>query len=269
MPSRPVTPDSVGPEILLHLEGTIPRALRAEGTARLGAVAEKLSQYYRALAICLLADDLDVDQFFTWLLHSPLTWRHYLVSVGSKGEPEYLAASKVDPLLDAMAARQWKLAARLASLTSPTWMEGIEYEDDFYYGDFLRRIATDNQAGVEALLLRWQKVLEGNPDPRLDVARSFHERDASAFEQALRDLLEATEKKAMELSDPIGGTPSASDPPFMANRWISIEGLAWLAAAERAGIPVEFDLERCPRAVRTDQYAAFSPRGYPNQGLEG
>jgi hypothetical protein len=270
MPSRPVTPESLGPEILLHLEGTIPRAERNEGTAELGPIAEKLTEYYRALAICLLSDDLDVDGFFVWLLHAPVTWRHYLVSVGSKGlgEPEYLAASKVDPLLDAMAARQWKLAARLASLSSPTWLEGVEYEDDFCYGDFLRRVVTGAGTGMEGLLDRWQKVLEGGADPRLEVARAFHARDAAAFEEALRGLLDATEKKAMEMSDPISGTPRASDPPFMPNRWVSIEGLALLAAAERAGIPVDFELERCPRAARTGEYAAFQPRGYPNQGLD-
>jgi hypothetical protein len=268
MPSRPVTPESLGPEILLHLEGTIARAERNEGTAKLGPIAEKLSVYYRALAICVLSDELDVDGFFVWLLHAPVTWRHYLVSVGSKGlgEPEYLAASKVDPLLDAMAARQWKLAARLAALSSPTWLEGLEYEDDFCYGDFLRRVVTGND-GMADLLDRWGEVLEGGADPRLEVARAFHARDAAAFEQALRDLLEATEKKAMEMSDPLSGTPRASDPPFMPNRWISIEGLALLAAAERAGIPVDFELERCPRAVRSDQYAAYRPRGYPNQPL--
>jgi hypothetical protein len=54
----------------------------------------------------------------------------------------------------------------------------------------------------------------------------------------------------------------------MPNRWISVEGLAWLAAAERAGIPTDFELERCPRAARTGDYAAYSPRGYPNQNLD-
>jgi hypothetical protein len=270
MPSRPITPESLGPEILLHLEGTIPRAERSEGTAMLGPAAEKLTQYYRALAICVLADDLDVDGFFVWLLHSPLTWRHYLVSVGSKGvgDPRYLAASNVGPLLDAMAARQWKLAVRLGSLSSPTWLQGTEYEDDFCYGDFLRRVASESSAGLEALFLRWQKALEGGADPRLEVARAYHARDAAAFEEALRGLLEANEQRAMEMSDPINGTPVASDPPFMPNRWISIEGLALLAAAERAGIPVDFELEHCPRAVRTSQYAAFTSRGYPNQGLD-
>jgi hypothetical protein len=270
MPSRPITPESVGPEILLHLEGTIPRAERAEGTEKLGPIAEKLSQYYRALAICVLADDLDVDGFFVWLLHSPLTWRHYLVSVGGKGlgDPRYLAASNVAPLLDAMAARQWKLAARLASFSSPTWLEGIEYEDDFCYGDFLRRVAGESASGMEALFDRWEKALEGGADPRLEVARAYQAREAAAFEEALRALLEANEKKAMEMSDPITGTPVASDPPFMPNRWISIEGLALLAAAERAGIPVEFEVEHCPRAARTSHYAAFAPRGYPNQGVD-
>jgi hypothetical protein len=265
MPSRPITPESLGPEIIISIEGSIAQAKRAEGSARLGPIAERLSQLYRALAICLLADETDPDGFFHWLVHSPLVWRHYLITVGTKGlgDLKAMGASNVDPVLDAMAARQWKLAAHIAGLLSPNWLEGQEYEDDYCYGDFLRRLVTGTETGMADLLSRWRDALEGGDDPRLAIAQAIHARSSDDFEPALRSLLEATDKRTMAMSDPITGSPLASDCAFFPNRWVSIEGLALLAAAERAGIRVDFEADHCPRIVRTGIYAAFSKLGYP------
>ena len=131
MPSRPVSPDSVAPDLVLAVEGLISDARRNEGTTVLGPIAAELGEHYRALAICVLADDAEVDLFFHWLLHSPVLRVHCLETVGSlpTSEPKERAASNAAPLLNAMAARQWKLAARIANLISIDWLEGEEYEE--------------------------------------------------------------------------------------------------------------------------------------------
>lgn len=271
MATRPTTPETLGPELVMHLGDLIPRAEAAEGTAALGEFAEELSIHYRAFGICVLADEADADVFFQWLIHSALTRRHYLATVGARGlgEPRYLRASFVDPLLDAVAARQWKLAGDIGRLSAPDWLEGQEYEDDFCYGDFLRKVVAQSEAGpIVDLLARWRRVLEGGGDPRLNVAEAFVAKDAGEFEVALRSLLQANERKAMEMADPTGGSILSSDYPFFPNRWVSVEGLALLAAAERAGIPVDFDLEACPRVARVAMSTPFRPRTYPNQGLD-
>jgi hypothetical protein len=268
-PTRPVTPDSLGPELVAFVNALIAQAERSQGSAALGEVTDELCRHYRALAICIMGDDGDVDGFFHWLLHSPLARRHYLTTVASRGlgEPKHSCSSFVDPVLDAMAARQWGLAADIVRLTSAEWLEGEEYEDDFCYGDFLRKIVTQSEGELDALLGRWRKAVEGANDPRLRVAEAFRDRDAGELQVTLGSLLRATEAHAQEMADPSTGSVFADDYPFFPNRWISIEGMALLAAAERAGIPVDYELATCPRAARTASYAPFRPRAYPNQGL--
>lgn len=268
MAIRPSTPTILGPAIADHLADLIPRAQAAEGKAELGAYAEEICIHYRALGICVLSDEADPTVFFQWLIHSGLTWRHYLSTVGAKGEPRFLRASFVDPVLDAMAAHQWKLAADIAKRSAQEWLEGQEYEDDFCYGDFLRRVCTGGEAGMAKLLSRWEGVLEGAIDRRLSVAQAFAAKDADAFEESLRSLLEESERQAMEMADPEGGSVLSSDYPFFPNRWISVEGLAWLAAAERHGLTAAYDLEGCPRIARSPGKLTFRPVAYPMKNLD-
>ena len=269
MATRPTTPETLGPDLILHLDDVIPRAEESEGKPELGEWAEDISAHYRAVGICILANDADAEGCFSWLISSGLTRRHFLETVGASGaaEPQHMRISYVDPLLDAMAARQWKLAADIGRLSAPDWMEGVEYEDDFCYGEFLRRISGSPERDLQPLLARWRKSLEGGRDPRLNVAAAFAAKDSREYEAALRSLLQSNERKAEEMADPEGGSPQSSDYPFFPNRWISIEGLALLAAGERAGLSVDYELERCPRIARVAPAERFRPRVYPNLPL--
>jgi hypothetical protein len=261
------TPDVIGPELVATLDYTIGRAERAEGKAALGPIVEEICSHYRALAICIFAEDGDVNEFFHWLLHSPLARRHYLRSVYAvgAGEPRDGRASLVDPVLDAMAARQWKLAAEINVLQSPMWVPGEEYEDDFCYADFLRRISSG--ADVDEVLEKWTASLDGGSDPRREVAQALKDKDPVAFEDALRALVQSNAAKARKMADVESPSVLAEVPTFEPNRWISVEGLALIALAERLGLSVDYEVESCPAALRTDSYAPFRPRGYPNQSL--
>ena len=117
------------------------------------------------------------------------------------------------------------------------------------------------------MLNPWRVALEGGPDPRLGVVEAWTARDGVAFEEALRGLLAATAAKTRAMADPNSPSILASNYPFAPNRWLSIEGLAWLALAERAGLATDYELEGCPRAVRTASYPALRPRAYPNRDL--
>lgn len=267
MSSGVATPGKVGPEILEYLDWLIGRAEGQEGRAALGPIAETVSVHYRALAICLFADDANVDEFFHWLLHSPLTRKHYLVTVQSKGlgEPRYGRASFVDPVLDALAARQWNLAAEITAMASHVWLEGEEYEDDFCYGEFLG--CTVRKTSPATVLAQWRKALDGGSDDRLNVAEALVAKDPQEFEQALRALLRSNEAKAHAMADPKTPSSSTDDYTFAPNRWVSIEGLALLALADREGVPTEYDLEGCAASLRTEAYAPFLSRAYPHLGL--
>jgi hypothetical protein len=272
MASRPTTPATLGPEIAMHIDDLISHIEAAEGKPELAILTEDLSIHYRALGICVLADDADPEVFFRWLIHSALTRRHYLKSVGTRGlgEPRGSRASLVDPLLDAVAARQWTLAADISAASSPSWLEGEEYEDDFCYGDFLRRALTESAFGSEthALLARWRRALEGGRDDRFDVAVALVANDATEFEAAIRALIRNNELKAAEDGDPVLGSALSSDYPYFPNRWVSVEGLALLALAERRGLPVEYAVDACPDIARAPMQAPFQPVSYPYQRLD-
>ena len=269
MTIRPTTPESLGPELVSHLGDLISRAEAAEGTPALGAWAEELSIHYRALAICVFADDANVDALLNGLIHSALTRRHYLRTVGARGlsEPRFLRASFIDPVLDAMAARQWKLVTEIVGLSARQWLEGYEYEDDFCYAVFLQKASGDESTDIEELFARWEEVLEGAKDARLEVARALMSKSTAAFETALRSLLKYNEERAKEMADPTGGSILSSDYSFFPNRWVSIEGLALLALAERLGIVLDSDFSACPRIVRTASLSSFKPVAYPNEEL--
>jgi hypothetical protein len=268
MNSSPVTPEDLMPEIVAQLGISAEWARAAAGTPKMGECQEDLCLHYRAMAICVLVSDGDVDGFFQWLLHSPITRRFYLKTTGapSPAQLQYARASYVDPVLDAVVARQWKLAADIGAATSPDWLEGIEYEDDFCYGDFIRRAVSQDDAGIDALLARWRAALEGGGDARLEIAEALREKNVDVFARSLVAMLEAREAKAMEMTDPEMRSPLASELPFYPNRWVSIDALALLAIGERQGLVVNEELLACPRLVRAGRYAPFRSLGYPDQG---
>ena len=88
-------------------------------------------------------------------------------------------------------------------------------------------------------------------------------RDGVAFEEALRGLLAATAAETHAMADPTRRSILASNYPFAPNRWLSVEGLAWLALAERAGLATDYELEGCHRAVRTASDLACAPAPTP------
>jgi len=265
------TPDTLLSDIVTELNIHIQWVEQCPDPQRVAEFSEEVCLQYRALAICLFAGDADIDEFFHYLLHSPLTRKVHLVKArqDGQGESATMRASFVEPVLDAMAARQWKLAADVSGLSAPAWMEGSEYEDDFCYADFLRRLLQGQEdSSIGEVLARWRRALESGVDQRLDVAESLLARDAVTFEENLRALLRRREEEDCIMANPETRSQLASELPFFPNRWISIEGLALLALGERRGLVVEEDIEACPRIARDGRYAAFVMRGYPNQTLE-
>jgi hypothetical protein len=263
MSDGPVTPASLIVELSEDIDILVEVAEERKDLTRLGNVFEQLSTRYRALGICRLSAEGDVEEFFQYLVQSALTRRHYLAGVVNGGDLRYRRASFVDPAFDAIAARQWRLVVDVFRLVAHEWSEGEEYEDDFCYAEFVRRAVTDPTVPADDVLARWERALEGGRDLRLDVARSLQSRDGAAFEASLADLLAAVQKKASEMADPVEGSLLATDEAFFPNRWVSIEGLALLAIAERLGVGTSQEFDACPPLARRARLSAFSPKGYP------
>lgn len=265
MPAEPVTPSALKEDLAAYVDFFTEVAETRAQPARAGEEHEELSRYYRAMGICQLSGDADVDGFFHYLVQSALTRHHYLnaVQASGGGDPRHRRASFIDPVFDAIAARQWKLAGNLFRLVAHNWTEGEEYEDDFCYAEVIGRLATDAPEGPEPLLARWQEILEGGDDRRLELTRALIARDKAAFSEALTALLAAQDAKARAIADPEDGSVLADEPPFFPNHWISIEGLALLALAERRGMEMPGMFKACPPLARTEVFSPFQSLGYP------
>jgi hypothetical protein len=263
MPAEPLSPEDLKEDLTAYVDFCTEVAEARVDPAKCGEEFEDLSRYYRALGICQLSGDADIDGFFHHLIQSALARRHYLTGVQGGGDPRYRRASFLDPALDAMAARQWKLAGALFGLVSPTWTEGEEYEDDFCYADAIRRLTTDAPEPLEPLLAHWEEVLEGGEDRRLPLVKALIAGDPAAFNEALTDHLSAEDAKQRKIADPEDGCSLADEPPFFPNHWVSVEGLALLALAEKRGMEVPDLFKGCPPPARTGVFGPFRSPGFP------
>jgi hypothetical protein len=263
--SRPINPEALGADLADHLNLFIDAAQQRPTFAARGNIFEELSRHYRALGICVAVAEGDSDGFFHWLIQSALARRYYLQGIGGEGggEARYRRTSFVDPVLDAVAARQWDLGREITELSSDTWLPGEEYEDDFLYGLFVKKVLAGTEAELPAVLQDWDRALEGGQDLRRDMSAAYAARDASAFCLALRVLLDATEVKAKLVANRKTDSTLADDFPFHPNRWVSVEGLAWLALAQRVGLSTPGEFPACPGSLVAGTYAPFKPLAYP------
>ncbi|KFA88004.1 hypothetical protein Q664_44060, partial [Archangium violaceum Cb vi76] len=53
-------------------------ATRQKSVRSLGKICHEMAAHYRALGICLLLAEMEVDGFFHWLIQSALTRKYYL-----------------------------------------------------------------------------------------------------------------------------------------------------------------------------------------------
>src|ERR1039457_7538218 len=118
MPDDPVRPSAIEPDLATYVDFLTEVAETRGNPLKMAEEMEELSRYYRALGICRLAGEADVDGFFHYLIQSALVRRHYLQAARADGggEPNYRRASMLEPVFDAMAARQWRLAGGLFDL---------------------------------------------------------------------------------------------------------------------------------------------------------
>lgn len=266
MPSNLATPGSLIRELRDHIEFLGEVVDERHDLTKLGKVCEEFCTYYRALGICLLSGDGNTDGFFHYLIQSALTRRYYLAGIAplGSGDPAYRRASFLDPVFDAVAARQWRLAEEILGLISHTWSEGEEYEDDFCYADCVRCLVTGDDGAIQALVLRWTEILEGAADPRLPIVRSLAAREAPGFTEALNRFLRSEDAKARAAADPVTGRLVADEATFFPNKWVSVEGLALLAIAERRKIQVPEELVGCPPLAREAEFSPFKSQGFPH-----
>ncbi|NMO18353.1 immunity 49 family protein [Pyxidicoccus fallax] len=199
---------------------------------------------HRVMGIGALLLLCDTESFLSHLYKSGRAFLHYLRTPGA-GAP---VCGKSQPFFDAIAALDWEGARELAFHLSQAGKTDVEYEEDFLFVQFLARHALLEQPAEEArgLLTRYEAALQGTLDARLGVCRALLEKDAKAFNEALEEFLSEREAHYRRLKK----KERIALEQWATEAQVSVEGLALLRLAERAGLESRRDHLFIPSLAR-------------------
>lgn len=173
---------------------------------------------------------------------------------------------------DAIAGGYWDAAREIARLSRKTYNRDREHEDDFLYVMFLMEhfFLAPPESDVEARathnrdqlahLDRWRVVLEGVPDPKLDLCEALVARDPEAFQDAL--LAAGDQRRAM--LDRMTAKEALLDEEALWVKPVWPEGLALLRLAEAAGLGRDFDCPDVPPLLRIPPPFRYDPDAFRN-----
>lgn len=212
---------------------------------------QALCRLFQALAICKLIDQADPSAFAENLVRSGQARRYYLRKSQEEGNvnDRFLGLSRVESVLDTVAAGDFDLARQIADSSVDEWHPGWEYEDDFCYFLFFHRLTLGtpfvDSSEAAALLLRFERALEGASSGRLEICQAVHRQSEVAFwtalERVLADFQAANERRRARI------TEFSADAAFWPRSFVSVEALAWLRVAETFGWQAADAFAYCPR----------------------
>ncbi|WP_158625132.1 Imm49 family immunity protein [Corallococcus terminator] len=161
-----------------------------------------------------------------------------------------MALSRAAPFFDALAACDWDCAREL-SLRSPRERRvELEYEEDFLYVRFLMDFCVLKRSEEEAraCLARFESVLQGSEEPRLQVCQALLSRDEASFQAALEDFLKAEARRYVLLRE----RGRISQEVWATDAKVCVEGLALVLLAEHAGLKTPSVFPTIPSVARCE-----------------
>ncbi|MBW2737452.1 MAG: immunity 49 family protein [Deltaproteobacteria bacterium] len=239
----------------LELEEMLPAVLSS--SVDLDSILQ-FCQHYRIRGICSLFLSDSAAEFLADLRKSGRAFLHFLANSRASDK----STSKAEPFFDSIASRDLVCAREIARNSRLTWNKNEEYEDDFQYILFLMNLfflyATEE--ACERNLQRYEEILDGDADPRLDICRAFAVKDSEEFHVALGELLEAHESRYQRLSrvDAILPEEAATEGK------LCVEGLALLNLAEMMGLALDEDYLFIPSTARDQVAVVFSDDDWKN-----
>ncbi|MEL7363272.1 MAG: Imm49 family immunity protein [Bacteroidota bacterium] len=266
MPLRDLS--EIGDDLATYLEFYIGEAQTATGSADMAAAAMTVSAYYEGLALTELLLDANTDAFAHHLTRSGQTRVWLLDRVERTPEAaKALKASYLRPFVDAVAAGQWGVARAIATRETAEWTPRHEYEDDFAYAHALHRIVRgDGSEAARSVLDRFEGALDGLDDPRLPLCRVLLDPDQAAADEAFHDLLDQHADRVETLKEE-SEYWEEGDALIYPSVFVFVEGLAWLALLERAGLAMNDEYRFCPSLARRLDPAPLDPRPFPSMPL--
>jgi hypothetical protein len=212
----------------------------------------ELCRCHRVMAIGCLLMFGDAASFQARLYRSGRAYLHALARLDEASK----VTSRGKPFFDAIAARDLDGARDIAALSRETRDE-VEYEEDFLFVHFLmtRFFLHQSDADDEAILTRWEEVLDGADDPRLAVCKALFAKDTKAFNGALELHLAEVESRLRRLEerDAIAAEELATEGK------VSVEALALVVLAELAGIKPKKNYLFVPSLARAKSAPPAAP----------
>ncbi|OJH39241.1 Imm49 family immunity protein [Cystobacter ferrugineus] len=245
---------------IIQLQEVLPRVLAGEVTQ---AQMMSVCALYRRTGIARMFLSGLPDGFFEELSRSARALLFFLQSKDDLAK----TTSRSEPFFDAIVCGDSEAERAIARSSRTTWNPGEEYEDDFLYARLLMERFTLEipPPQLEAKLDRYAAFLGNGEDPRLDLCRALVATDAELFEESLGRLLDA---RTRELRKKIEAERLPPD-DVTTTAHLSVEVLALLRLAERAGLTPREHYPLAPSVARRIHRARLPPRDSWRQWLTG
>lgn len=211
----------------IAVEKKLPDVLAGRGGRK---VMTDFCAAWRRLAVSKLLLRGTPDDFFADLYKSGRAWLWYLER---NPTPDDLTSQAL-PYLDALASNDLDGARGIAQRSRKAHQADDEYEEDFLYMRFLMDLITGPDVALPPLLARYEQVLEGNEDFRLDACRALLAGDGVALDAALDAVM--TEKKAR--AERLLAKDALNPDAAATTERVSVEGLALVRLATLRGVKV-------------------------------
>jgi len=215
--------------------------------------AIKINHLFRQMGIsCLFWDD-EIIHFCSYLNDDANSFLHFITGLS----PDTMVTSKFDAFFDALVCKNYTLTEKISTLHPTKVNHNYEYEEEFYYFHFLMSYFQGyNEPGLNEILLKWEKVLDGNTDIRYDICKSLIKKDVVLFEESFFPLLQKWEQvKQHEFAEELV-SPEVAETEGN----ISLEGIALMRLVEKAGINITDQFSYMPQDVMD-----FTPRVYDDE----
>lgn len=209
---------------------------RAQPPDAAAMLLHELAQKYHIAALSTLLTEADT-QTFRRLLGLGGEARVNLLKHLRQHAPDnhwLRCASLLDPYFGCVVAQRLDVAREIASLSPAQWLDGEEYEDDFWYARLMHTIVClgPSDPTLARIVAEMERCLEGEQSGRLLVSQGLLKRDPSLFEAGLTQLIDerATyfEKKR--------GTIIKDIDRYETERHLFLEGAALLNIANWSGL---------------------------------
>lgn len=223
----------------------------------IGRTCDDLCQNYRTLACCALLLSADTDRFLHLLHRSGQIRLHFLERCAERSgyHDAYGATGNSAGFFDAIAARSFQLASKIAKSSFGDWLEGTEYHDDFCFANFCHLVLQGAELRPKKeSLLEFKEAIGNEESARLSVCESLFELDQQKFEEGFEALLD--QRKA-DLDEERSQFFPDDRIVFRTQSRIFVEGLAVLNLADRLGLKTLSEYQYCPVMARLPMVTPF------------